>query len=356
MTTQLKLNRPVEFVAQVATLARILHKGDTYGESNLDYFDAHLTPVMGRLLVDTKLHPDRRLLAVVVGALHDSIEDGKVNGLGLYHSLSSHLEANKEDNGMVAEVVVAAVEALARQKDRESYEMYITRLCAIDYSEMADLVLAVKEADLLSSLAHEMPGILTEVLDVCDGKAIAALAQRLPALDVLFNCAGIVPNGSVLQCSEADWDGAFDLNVKSMYRMMKAFLPAMLERAKITDGASIINMASMASSIKGFPNRFAYGATKAAVIGMTKAIAADYVKMGLRCNALCPGTVDTPSLRQRIASAPDPVEAEKNFLARQPMGRLATAEEIAPMVVYLASNESRMVTGQAVPVDGGVTI
>lgn len=222
--------------------------------------------------------------------------------------------------------------------------------------EGARVVATDINAGLLSSLADEMPGILTEVLDVCDGKAIAALAQRLPELDVLFNCAGIVPNGSVLECSEADWDGAFDLNVKSMYRMVKAFLPAMLERAKITDGASIINMASMASSIKGFPNRFAYGATKAAVIGMTKAIAADYVKMGLRCNALCPGTVDTPSLRQRIATAPDPVEAEKNFLARQPMGRLATAEEIAPMVVYLASNESRMVTGQALPVDGGVTI
>jgi 2-keto-3-deoxy-L-fuconate dehydrogenase len=208
----------------------------------------------------------------------------------------------------------------------------------------------------LAALAHQVPGMQSEALDVCDVKAIASLAERLPALDVLFNCAGIVPHGTVLECSESDWDLAFDLNVKSMFRMVRAFLPGMLERAKVTDGASIINMASMASSIKGFPNRFAYGATKAAVIGLSKAIAADYVRAGLRCNAVCPGTVDTPSLRQRIAAAPDPVEAEKNFLGRQPMGRFATPEQIAPLVVYLASDDSRMVTGQAMLVDGGVTI
>lgn len=222
--------------------------------------------------------------------------------------------------------------------------------------EGAHVIATDINAALLASLAAEMPAIQTQVLDVRDAKAIVALAQQLPPLDVLFNCAGLVPIGSVLDCSESDWDNTFDLNVKSMYRMVQAFLPAMLARAKITHAASIINMASMASSIKGFPNRFAYGATKAAVIGLTKSIAADYVKAGLRCNALCPGTVDTPSLRQRIAAAPDPVEAEKNFLARQPMGRLATAEEIAPMVVYLASDESRMMTGQALLVDGGATI
>ncbi len=222
--------------------------------------------------------------------------------------------------------------------------------------EGAQVIATDINAGLLASLADEMQSIQTQVLDVRDAKAISALAQRLEALDVLFNCVGMVPNGSVLECSESDWDLAFDVNVKSMYRMVKAFLPAMLERAKTTKGVSIINMASMVSSIKGFPNRFAYGTTKAAVIGLTKAIAADYVKVGLRCNALCPGTVDTPSLRQRIASAPDPVEAEKNFLARQPMGRFATAEEIAPMLVYLASDESRMVTGQTLIVDGGVTI
>ncbi len=222
--------------------------------------------------------------------------------------------------------------------------------------EGAEVIATDINAPLLVRLAEENQRIQTEVLDVCDASAIAELARRWPALDVLFNCAGIVHNGSALECSESDWDMSFDLNVKSMYRMVQAFLPAMLERAKTTNSASIINMASMASSIKGFPNRFAYGASKAAVIGLTKAIAADFVRSGLRCNALCPGTVDTPSLRQRIASAPDPVVAEKNFLARQPMGCFATAEEIAPMVVYLASDESRLVTGQALLVDGGVTI
>ncbi len=233
----------------------------------------------------------------------------------------------------------------------------IGRASALACSKEGAQVIATDiNATLLASLTVENPSIQTEVLDVRDSQAIVNLAKRLEPLDVLFNCAGIVPNGSVLDCCELDWDMAFDLNVKSMYRMVQVFLPAMLERAKVTNGISIINMASMASSIKGFPNRFAYGATKAAVIGLTKSIAADYVKSGVRCNALCPGTVDTPSLRQRIASAPDPVEAERNFLARQPMGRLACAEEIAHMVVYLASDESRMVTGQALLVDGGATI
>jgi len=213
------------------------------------------------------------------------------------------------------------------------------------------------DAKLLAGLAERAPEIETRVLDVRDGAAITALAAALPALDGLFNCAGYVHNGSVLACDEAAWDFSFDLNVKSIYRMTRAFLPGMLEKMR-RDGtsAAILNMASMASSIKGFPNRFAYGATKAAVIGMTKAIAADYVKLGLRCNALCPGTVDTPSLRQRIAASPDPVQAEKDFIARQPMGRLAEVEDITPQVVYLLSDESRFVSGQAVLVDGGVTI
>ncbi|WP_341678850.1 SDR family oxidoreductase [Niveibacterium sp. SC-1] len=213
------------------------------------------------------------------------------------------------------------------------------------------------DAALLAALAEKAPGIETHVLDVRDDTAITALAAALPALDGLFNCAGYVHNGTVLGCDEAAWDFSFDLNVKSIYRMTRAFLPGMLEKMN-RDGtsASILNMASMASSIKGFPNRFAYGATKAAVIGMTKAIAADYVKQGLRCNALCPGTVDTPSLRQRIAASPDPVQAEKDFIARQPMGRLAEVADITPQVVYLLSDESRFVSGQAVLVDGGVTI
>jgi 2-keto-3-deoxy-L-fuconate dehydrogenase len=210
---------------------------------------------------------------------------------------------------------------------------------------------------VLESLVAEHPGIQFEVLDVRNDATVSALAARTPALDALFNCAGMVANGSMLECSEADWDLSFDLNVKSMFRMTRAFMPAMLEKAK-TQGVSvsIINMASMASSIKGFANRCAYGATKAAVIGLTKSLAADYVKVGLRANALCPGTVDTPSLRGRIASAADPVQAEIDFIARQPMGRLATVSDITPMVVYLASDESRFVTGQTLLVDGGVTI
>jgi 2-keto-3-deoxy-L-fuconate dehydrogenase len=206
------------------------------------------------------------------------------------------------------------------------------------------------DAMLLSSLEAE--GLKTMRLDVRDSAAVQAAAQKVGAVDVLFNCAGFVHHGTILDCEEADWDFSFDLNVKSMYRVTRAFLPAMLARG----GGSIINMASMCSSVKGFPNRLAYGATKAAVIGFTKAVAADFVKQGLRCNALCPGTVDTPSLRGRIAAAPDPAQAERDFIARQPMGRLATVDDIAPLVVYLASDESRFVTGSAISVDGGVTI
>ena len=209
----------------------------------------------------------------------------------------------------------------------------------------------------LDSLAAEHASIQVALLDVRNDAAVTALAERTPALDALFNCAGMVANGSMLECSEADWDLSFDLNVKSMFRMTRAFMPAMLAKAQAENGSvSIINMASMASSIKGFANRCAYGATKAAVIGLTKSLAADYVKAGLRANALCPGTVDTPSLRGRIANAADPVQAEKDFIARQPMGRLATVTDITPMVVFLASDESRFVTGQTLLVDGGVTI
>jgi 2-keto-3-deoxy-L-fuconate dehydrogenase len=211
--------------------------------------------------------------------------------------------------------------------------------------------------EFLKTLAAEHDGIQVELLDVRNDAAVNALAARTPALDALFNCAGMVANGSMLECSEADWDLSFDLNVKSMFRMIRAFMPAMLDKAQAENcSVSIINMASMASSIKGFANRCAYGTTKAAVIGLTKSLAADYVKAGLRANALCPGTVDTPSLRGRIASAADPVQAEKDFIARQPMGRLATVADITPMVVYLASDESRFVTGQTLLVDGGVTI
>jgi 2-keto-3-deoxy-L-fuconate dehydrogenase len=232
------------------------------------------------------------------------------------------------------------------------------RACALACAaEGAQVIATDIDAANLASLAQESSAIQTELLDVRDAAAVQALAARTPALDVLFNCAGIVVNGSVVECSEADWDRSFDINVKSMFRMCQAFLPGMLAHAKAQGGSvSIINMASMASSIKGFANRCAYGTTKAAVIGLTKSIAADFVRQGVRCNALCPGTVDTPSLRGRIASAADPVQAEKDFIARQPVGRLATVDDITPLVIYLASDESQFVTGQALLVDGGVTI
>ena len=222
--------------------------------------------------------------------------------------------------------------------------------------EGAEVIATDINAELLESLAREAPSLRTRLLDVRDGAAVQALSETVPALDGLFNCAGFVHEGTILQCDEAAWDFSFDLNVKGAWRVTRAVLPAMLARLERTGGtAAILNMASMASSVKGFPNRFAYGATKAAVIGMTKALAADYVTRGLRCNALCPGTVDTPSLRGRIAAAADPVQAEKNFIARQPMGRLGTADEIASLAVYLASDEAAFTTGQAHVIDGGWT-
>jgi 2-keto-3-deoxy-L-fuconate dehydrogenase len=218
-------------------------------------------------------------------------------------------------------------------------------------AEGAHVIATDRDANLFAGLDADC-----RPLDVTDPAAILALRDRLPRLDGLFNCAGYVAHGTILDVTDRDWDFSFDLNVKSMLYTCRAFIPGMLEQAKETGTASVLNMASMASSLKGFPNRATYGATKAAVIGLTKAIAADFVKTGLRCNALCPGTVDTPSLRGRIASAADPVQAEKDFIARQPMGRLATTDDIVPMVVYLLSDESRFVTGQACLVDGGVTI
>lgn len=206
-------------------------------------------------------------------------------------------------------------------------------------------------ASTLATLAGTA-GIETAVLDVLDRSAIDAFARRLPAPDVLFNCAGIVHNGTALQANDDELDLAFRLNVRSHLHMIQAFLPGMITRG----GGSIINMASVASSVKGLPSRCIYGTTKAAVIGLTKSVAADYVGQGIRCNAICPGTVDTPSLADRINAYADPVAARQAFVARQPMGRIARPEEIAPLLVFLASDESRFVSGQAYMIDGGMTI
>jgi len=209
---------------------------------------------------------------------------------------------------------------------------------------------------LLESLSGT-PGVTTRVLDVLDDAAIKTTMDELPALSVLFNCAGYVHNGTILDCAPKDWEFSFNLNVRAMYMTIRCALPKMLDaHAKTGAAASIVNMASVAGSIKGLPNRFVYGASKAAVIGLTKAVAADFVAKGIRCNAIAPGTVDTPSLEQRINAFPDPVEARKAFVARQPMGRLAKPEEIAPIVVFLASDESAFATGNVYSVDGGMTI
>jgi len=194
--------------------------------------------------------------------------------------------------------------------------------------------------------------IRTRVLDVTDEAAIGRVAQEVGDVEVLFNCAGIVHNGTILDCTPGDWETAFNVNVRSMYFVTRAFLPGMLKKGR----GSIINMASVASSIRGLPNRFVYGATKAAVIGLTKSIAADYVRQGVRCNAICPGTVDTPSLQARINAQPDPAQARKDFTARQPMGRLGTVDDVTGILVFLASDESLFATGNAYSIDGGMTI
>ncbi|MCL4144175.1 UNVERIFIED_CONTAM: hypothetical protein GTU68_001569 [Idotea baltica] len=208
----------------------------------------------------------------------------------------------------------------------------------------------------LATLTKENSNIETVRLDVTDNQAILALAQKLPPLDGLFNCAGMVHHGSVLDISDEDWETNLNLNLTSMVRMCRAFLPGIQKQAQKNGTASILNMSSMASSIKGFTDRAAYGITKAGVIGLTKSIAIDFVGEGIRCNAICPGTVDTPSLRGRIEQAADPVQAEKDFIARQPIGRLAVVDDITPLVVYLLSDASQYVTGQPMLVDGGVTI
>jgi 2-keto-3-deoxy-L-fuconate dehydrogenase len=215
--------------------------------------------------------------------------------------------------------------------------------------EGARVIATDLNAEALATLGGA--GIETRRLDVLDGGAIRALAAELGAVDVLFNCAGVVHHGNVLDCPEQDWDFAFALNAKAMYRMIRAFLPAMLKAG----GGSIINMSSVASSIKAVPVRCAYAASKAAAIGLTKSVAADFIAQGIRCNAICPGTVESPSLEQRMAAQGDYEKARAAFIARQPMGRLGKPEEIAALVVYLASDESAYTTGQIHIIDGGWT-
>lgn len=236
----------------------------------------------------------------------------------------------------------------------------IGRATALAFAREGASVLATDiNRALLDTLLHDAQAeglgerIRVEVLDVRDAGAITALTQTI-APDVLVNAAGFVHAGSLIECSEADFDFAVDLNVRSMYRLMRAVVPGMLARGN----GSIINVASVASSIKGAPNRFIYGTTKAAVIGMTKAVAADYVARGVRCNAICPGTVESPSLRERIAaqaqaSGMTPAQVEAGFIARQPMGRLGTTAEIAALALYLASDESAFTTGTVQVIDGG---
>ncbi|MGQ0662869.1 MAG: SDR family oxidoreductase [Pseudomonadota bacterium] len=196
------------------------------------------------------------------------------------------------------------------------------------------------------------PGIATRRLDVLDKTAIATTTAAVGPIEVLFNCAGFVHHGTILECTDEQWEFAMNLNVRSMYWVTRAVLPGMLQRKK----GSIINVSSGASSIRGIPNRFVYGTTKAAVIGLTKAIAADYIRAGIRCNAICPGTIETPSLEARIAAFADPIQARKDFIARQPMGRLGHPAEVAAVGVHLAGDESAFTTGSVFVVDGGFSL
>jgi 2-keto-3-deoxy-L-fuconate dehydrogenase len=206
----------------------------------------------------------------------------------------------------------------------------------------------INEETLAELAALSLPGIETHLLDVRDDAAVAALIGGAKA-DVLFNCAGYVHSGTVLDCTDEDWDFAFDLNVRSMLRTIRAALPGMLARGT----GSIVNMSSACSSIIGAPNRFIYGTTKAAVIGLTKSVARDHITAGVRCNCICPGTVESPSLHDRLRATGDYDQAMKDFIARQPMGRIGTTEEIAALAVYLAADESAFTTGQACVIDGG---
>lgn len=234
----------------------------------------------------------------------------------------------------------ALISAAGQGIGRASAELFAAEGAQVFAGDINDKTLA--ELDMND-------GITAIKLDITDANAIKQALAKTGTLDILFNCAGFVDSGTILECDDAAWDFSFDLNAKAMFRMSRAALPAMLAAG----GGSIINMASVVSSMKGAPNRFVYGASKAAVIGLTKGIAADFVTQGIRCNAICPGTVDSPSLHDRLHAMGDYNEAHKAFVARQPMGRLGTADEIAQLALYLASDESSFTTGQTHTIDGG---
>ncbi len=237
----------------------------------------------------------------------------------------------------------ALITAAGQGIGRASVDAYVAAGAQVIACDINDVTLA--------ELAG-IEGVTAIKLDVTDADAVRQVVEQAGTLDVLFNCAGFVGAGSILECDDDQWDFSFDLNVKAMYRLAKLVLPGMLEAG----GGSIINMSSVASSIKGVPNRFSYCASKAAVIGLTKSIAADFVTQGIRCNAICPGTVDSPSLHDRLRATGDYEQALTDFIARQPMGRIGTADEIAALAVYLGSDETAFTTGQTFAIDGGWTI
>ncbi len=242
------------------------------------------------------------------------------------------------DRGLSGKKIL--VTAAGQGIGRASVELFVAHgaeviACDINESSLAEL--------------NKLDAVNAVLMDVTDADAVEKVVADAGPLNVLFNCAGYVANGSILECDEAAWDFSFNLNVKAMYRLARLVLPGMLE----TGGGSIINMSSVASSIKGVPNRFAYCTSKAAVIGMTKAIAADFITQGIRCNAICPGTVDSPSLHQRLRDTGDYKQAMKDFVSRQPMGRIGTSDEIAALALYLASDDSAFTTGQTHVIDGG---
>jgi 2-dehydro-3-deoxy-L-fuconate 4-dehydrogenase len=235
----------------------------------------------------------------------------------------------------------AVISAAAAGIGRASVEQFIAEgatVWAVDINEVG-----------LEQLKSDCSSVKTQTLDVTDAAAVKHFADQVGPIDILFNCAGFVHNGNLLECEERDWDFSFNLNVKACYQMIAAFLPLMIKNG----GGSIVNMASVAGGLKAVPNRFCYSTTKAAVVGMTKSIACDFVKQGIRCNAVCPGTVDTPSLQDRLNEFDDPMGARREFEQRQPMGRLASSNEIASLVTYLASDESSYTTGVAHVIDGG---